>query len=685
MTTVTLSSERSVPMEDVFLPLPRVVACRGWWTVHPGQVEVIAESEDETLGLAASELGPLVGGGARAPAAEPSIRLRLAVGADKAIPDTGHQAYAIVPEPDGLRLIGADPVGAYYAVKTLKQAIRSVGDQVLVPQLAVSDSADLAERGFWDFMYPSPVRETYELHTFTTKEQWFALIDDFSDYKINLMELLVTGEEGSVLCYNSARFPELVSHGVPPDKNELIRAVMAYARPRGVKIIPTTCHPEHFWEMLKQHPETKAVNPEGCQPSMREKLLCFSHPKTREVFAGVFEEIVDLFEPEALCIWFPEHMGHCTCPSCRDWIGAAKAYLRTCEEAKSRICSKRPGFRMRYEGGFMRYSDQMLSLWPADSELEYYECDRHGLYGFDENKRLPDRVVRSAQTGRRVVGCMSYRGMGLRYVPLPYFDNIRGWVETLVQGGAYGISGSIYSNPGVQRWNLLCMADAAWNLAGRTSEGFVRAMLEREAGHDSAARATIDARKGILLALSDAWYLSHQLQCGTSDRHALTRIRDRRPMDYLDACYLVDSLEERELPRLRQRVTELESAVQQAAELGDELLHDQTRVALDYLSYQFHVFSALHVYGRQMWPDPEKGPWTDWVEELVRHVRQAAEHIAGLPDLIRRIPSRYPEVTADPPIPAAVDAVPKLLDAILDPVFKERLREIAWPDIRSFA
>ena len=658
------------------IPKPKRIRINGVTRVLPGDLTIHCATGGAAREGVISLAGFIETQTGTAPAVEATLNRtregkRIVVSTDDVA--GGPQSYQITSHDTGLRLTGADDAGAFYATRTLKQALRLEDGEILLPLLDVADSPDLADRGFWDYFFPSPLRGTSELYTFTTAGQWCELIDDLSDYKLNLMELLVT-DEG--LCYNSQRFPELVQPGTPAGKNDLIREVMAHARLRAVCILPSFTHPEHMKQIRKVYPETRAVDVRGCPPSIAGELFCFSQPKTRSILGGILEEVAELFSPDGLCVWIPEHMGHCTCAGCQSRFTYLQAFIDICTTAAANIRTKIPGFRLRLLASFMRYADEVINMLPPGVELEYYECDRHGLYGFDAEKKIPQGVAHHARK-EHVVGCINYRGMGLKYVPLPYFDNVRGWVAALAQAGAHGVSGSLYSNPGVCRWNLLAMVDAAWNLNGHTTDQFIRAVLPSQSPVD------LDSDAAMLRALSRAWYLAHQFHPRLLDVHALTRIRARRPMDYWDACYLTDALEDDVLPRFESCLGELRIAVEASRSAGAESLLRQGQTALAFLSYQFHVFSALHAFGRQQWPDPEKGPWDDWIEETMLHLRAARAHAARIPELTRHIRSRYPAVAAE--LADQMAQPLSVLDELLSPAFAERLREVAWPDIDSFA
>jgi len=558
-------------------------------------------------------------------------------------------------------------------MKTLKQALRFEGERVQIPLLEVFDAADLAERGFWDYFYPCPIRSESEMHTLQTRDEWFRFIDDLADFKINLMELLLW-DEG--LYYNSERFPELVEPGTPAGKNALVRDVLEYARARGVQCFLATSHPEHFTRLLETHPELRAIKPTGVQPSLLPRLFCFSDSRTRGLFGGIVEEIGELFDPDGVIMWLPENLGQCNCRCCRE-KGYLAQYTSLYEEPFARLRRRQPALRKRFLVSFLRYSDRVLPMIPEDAELEYYECDRHGMYSCDEHKRLSPFVARAAKSGRRVVGCMSYRGSGVGYVPLPYFSTVTEWVRLMHRDRYCGVSGSLYSNPGVCRPNLLRMADAAWDIAGHGDYAFAHAYAVRHSQSRPADHAAA------MVVLSGSWDLYHSRQGDLLVSHALDWILHRHGANAVDGQYVVDALEDTDLPRLERQLELLATAAEAARALEDERLDAQFQICRALLGTMHHCLAALHVYGRQQWPDPEKGSWTDWIEAIIDHARSALELLEGIPEATSRLPSTWPNVQGSPA--KDLDSVAGRLRRILEPSFRETLEQRAWPDINAFA
>lgn len=670
-------------LRRVLLPQPREVKFSGCKSVNPSQLVINVADNTGTLQLAAKDIADYLTN-----LANQKIRIvndvsnnlgkelfviDIRCGDNGHMPLTGYQKNSIYPTNQGLELVGLEPIGAYYAVKTLKQAVTFLGGMFNIPIGEVSDSAELAERGFWDYFYPAPIRKTSEMHTLQTTEQWYRFLDDLADYKINLLELEI-GDEG--LYYNSKKFPELVKPGTPFDKNEIIKNVISYARDRGIHVFLATWHPEHWGDLKQFYPQTAAVNPTGCQPQILEQTYCFSNPKTREIYAEIIEEISELFTPEGIAVWTPENLGRCTCHECTSQ-GYLSAYYSIIEQSIAKIRKRQPNIRMRFLASFMRYSDRFLKKIPKDSELVYYECDKNGMYGFPEKKILSPYVKALAKTGVKAVGCLNFRGSGQNYVPLPFLRNIEEWIRKVIEEGYYGVNGSIYSNPGVCRVNILRMADMAWNPEGHNSKEFLYAYCIQ----NKLPNPTLHSK--LLHILSEAWELYHRKRGGIIEGHALDCILTRQAGNFVDSVYLTDTLEFRDLPDLRKGLIKIVSGIEIAREIGDESMLRQFRVCEIRLESLYHILSALHVFGRELWPDPEKGAWEDWIQEIRLHLDKARFLLNELPGVTLCITSSWPGVQGDPSV--SDKGCLEKLNHVLDHEFLEELVNRAWPDSNSFA
>ncbi len=673
--------------------MPKAIKELGCIDLHPAELNIVLPVRSEKTELeyqAGGELVKLIKNKlGRTPvlkeSLEPENKFNIIIGElgeykpDRETQVAGFQAYRIMIFQNRMYIKGNEPEGTYYGVKTLLQALSFSEDKIILPLLEVTDSADMEERGFWDYFYPAPLRQSSELFSFKQSDDWFRLIDKLSNFKINLMQLLVSGEHShgqEGLIYHSKRFPELVEPGLPDNKNDLIRDVIGYGKKCGMKITLGIVHPEQMAIIGKRYPETRAKNPKGCQPSLRDKQFCFSHPLTQKIISGILEEINEMFSPTRVFIWMPEHLGHCSCGSCRDRWGGIAAFMKICDKANRKIRKNHPQFRLRILVSFMRYSDQVMKLIPPDVDLVYYECDRHGPYGFSNKKKLPERLVQLTKNGNRILGCLNYRGQVISFIPQPYFSNIKEWVQLMIRRGISGVDGSIASCPEVNLMNLLCMEEYAWNSNGTDISRFIRACLY-QLGKDQ-----LEDRTQVWLTLSEAWNLYHTLHPRLCDEHALDRISELQPIDYLDCVYIVDSLEDRILPDLRKILLNLEKAEVKTKKIDDGQLISMVQACRALLSFQFHVFAAFHVYGRQRWPDPEKGPWNDWIDELLDHVAAARTKLRKAKKITNNIIS---VLRGKPDAAMNNQKLLDKLDKMLKPDFREKLLKLDWEDIDSFA
>ncbi len=593
-----------------------------------------------------------------------------------AMPAKEGQSYSIRSVGDSLIAVGEGDVGAFYATRTIKQALSFQIGKLLLPLMDVDDSPDLLERGFWDYFYPAPQRTWSEMWHFNSAERWFEFIDDLADHKINLMELLLV-DNG--LNYQSRRFPELVDHMASKEANEIFKAVCEHGADRGVKVIPVAVqHPERMGILLEKHPDLAAINPQGCQESLKPRVLCLSHPKTRQMLSGIIEEVAELFTPEGVCVWLPEHMGHCSCGGCRDRWRYLELYVEICSAGFAKAAAANPSFRGRILASFMSYSDKILRMLPARTDLVYYECDRHGFYGFDKDKHFPKHVAEAAAAGRRVIGCASFRGSFTEgYANEMHVENTRGVVEILRGNSCVGVNGSMYSRPGVCRCNLLAMADAAWNSAERSAEEFLDSYVRLEYSDH------IGERKKVLLALTNGWEGWHRLGGEFLDNYAVQRLLDLNSWDYLDACHLTDDLEFKDIPLLAGLVAELDTALPLAVATGDDGLVANVETCRGTLTAKLELCRALHIYGRMQWPDPQKGPWENWREEFDRCVANAVAGLDAAMASSPRLHSRYSFISGGAPLP--LTKLRDRLARLLDESNRARRGNIKWPDIVAFA
>ena len=167
--------------------------------------------------------------------------------------------------------------------------------------------------------------------------------------------------------------------------------------------------------------------------------------------------------------------------------------------------------------------------------------------------------------------------------------------------------------------NLLRMADTAWNARGRDTAAFAYAYCVTQR-YSSAAAASL-----VLHALSDGWELAHRLWVRIYEGEFLDRLAAPLRRDFVDATYVTDVLEARDLPALRGMSEHLAVIHACSRECRLDELADPVRICRLRLEVLLHVMSAAWIRGRYMWPDPEKGTRPDWGAQILDHLRGALE------------------------------------------------------------
>jgi hypothetical protein len=169
-----------------------------------------------------------------------------------------------------------------------------------------------------------------------------------------------------------------------------------------------------------------------------------------------------------------------------------------------------------------------------------------------------------------------------------------------------------------------------------------------------------------------------------SEKHGLEWLLQPRGANIFDAVYVTDRLEYHILPRLARVLERVRFGARIADELGDDRLADPFEAARIRLTSLRAVLAALHVFGRQQWPDPEKGPWReDWIETIREHLLVARNALSRYPEVTARVASLVPGVEGDPAVNVAV--LLERIDRVLSEEGMRTLTAEPWPNINAFA
>lgn len=270
-------------------------------------------------------------------AGEAAIQLLLIPTADAEI---GMEGYRLDVQANGVIIKANQPAGLFYGVQTLLQLLpAAVEGKTAVPQADWSlphvSIVDYPRFGWRGLMFDVS-------RHFFTKQEVKAYIDQMVKYKLNLLHLHLTDDEGWRIEIKS--LPKLTSIGAwrayrvgvfgnmskpTPDEpkeyggfytHEDIRDLVQYARVRYVNILPEVDVPGHSLAAVASYPELSCTPdaknyqvrsgekimewpPSGHFYGLIDNTLCPANEKVYEFLDKVFTEVASLFPFEYI------HMG----------------------------------------------------------------------------------------------------------------------------------------------------------------------------------------------------------------------------------------------------------------------------------------------------------------------------------------------------------------------------------------
>ncbi|HWZ98434.1 MAG TPA: family 20 glycosylhydrolase [Candidatus Dormibacteraeota bacterium] len=178
-----------------------------------------------------------------------AARATLVVHADKAskeIQELGEdESYTLEVTPQGAKLNAANPLGVLRGLQTFLQLVDVSPDGFAVPAVSIKDQPRFAWRGL---MIDSS-------RHFTPLDVLKRNLDGMEAVKLNVFHWHISDNQG--FRAESKKFPKLVgdgSEGMYYTQDE-IRDVIAYARDRGMRVVPEFDMPGHSTSWLVGYPE----------------------------------------------------------------------------------------------------------------------------------------------------------------------------------------------------------------------------------------------------------------------------------------------------------------------------------------------------------------------------------------------------------------------------------------------
>ncbi len=191
---------------------------------------------------------------------------------DASLPSEG---YTLTVTADGAAVKASDVLGAQNAAVTLIQLMEKAGDGLTLPVGVIED----APKCTWRTVMIDLARDWHELHVL------YEYVDMCRFYKIKYLHFHFTDDQSYTL--PSGAFPKLPTEGRHYTEEE-IKGVIAYAKSRGVQLIPEIDVPGHTTSFAAAYGDIFG----------RDGIICLSK-ESMTGMATLFRELCELFEDSA--------------------------------------------------------------------------------------------------------------------------------------------------------------------------------------------------------------------------------------------------------------------------------------------------------------------------------------------------------------------------------------------------
>ena len=158
---------------------------------------------------------------------------------------TEDESYELTVTPRQARVKAANPLGVLRGVETLLQLVRAEGRKHVIPAVSISDRPRFPWRG----LLIDPCRRWQPVEVIKRT------LDGMAAVKLNVLHFHLSEDQGFRV--ESKAFPKLHQEGSDGlyFTQEQIREIVAYARERGIRVIPEFDMPGHSTSWLVGYPE----------------------------------------------------------------------------------------------------------------------------------------------------------------------------------------------------------------------------------------------------------------------------------------------------------------------------------------------------------------------------------------------------------------------------------------------
>ena len=194
------------------------------------------------------------------------------------------ESYVLAASGGGIAITAGSHWGALHALETLTQLVlfNESSQTYCMPALSLADAPRFPHRGVLldvarHFLTPAAIR---------------AVVDIMAADKLNALHLHLSDDDAWPLAL--ASLPLLARGAYSPRHRysaDDMRGIVAYARARGVRVLPEVDAPAHMSVVEEAYPELLATAADG-----RRCALDPSNPRTWEFLAAVWRELADIFQ-----------------------------------------------------------------------------------------------------------------------------------------------------------------------------------------------------------------------------------------------------------------------------------------------------------------------------------------------------------------------------------------------------
>src|ERR1700674_3563673 len=233
--------------------------------------------------------------------ANPTLLILAVHGSEKAQKLSEDESYELVISQSGAKLTAPNPLGILHGLQTFLQLLEITANGFAVPVVTIKDQPRFAWRGLLidvgrHFIPVDVLKDN---------------LDGMAAVKMNLLHWHLHDNEGFRV--ESKRFPKLQeagSDGLYYTQDE-IREFVAYARDRGIRVVPEFEMPGHSRSLFAGYPElASGPGPYTIEPGGADAVMDPTREETYKFIDKFIDEMAKLFPDDYFHIGGDEVNGH---------------------------------------------------------------------------------------------------------------------------------------------------------------------------------------------------------------------------------------------------------------------------------------------------------------------------------------------------------------------------------------